>query len=237
MLSTVVSALLLSGFVFAQAQEPDTGLQPANPPNVPFGTRYVVEFSESGSAKFRTRDGSKDTEGFYQSIAQETNVTAKPALNFTSSIFHGASFDLANETSATDLEEIKALPGVVNLWPVATVYASPQIESTGVANFSQWSPHVLTHVNEAHSLGYDGKGVIIAVVDSGIDYLHPSLGGGFGEGFKVQSGWDFVGDNYSTSSPDVLFPDDDPIDCLGHGKCAECDDCVKFLCDSALQRP
>lgn len=59
MFSTVVSALLLSAFVFAQAQEPDTGLQPANPPNVPFGTRYVVEFSESGSTKFRARDGSK----------------------------------------------------------------------------------------------------------------------------------------------------------------------------------
>lgn len=174
-------------------------------------------------------DTPQDTEGFYQSIAQETNVTAKPALNFTSSIFHGASFDLTNETAATDLEEIKALPGVVNLWPVATVYASPQIESTGVANFSQWSPHVLTHVNEAHSLGYDGKGVIIAVVDSGIDYFHPSLGGGFGEGFKVESGWDFVGDNYSTSSPDVLFPDDDPIDCLGHGKCAELDGSIKVL--------
>lgn len=173
-------------------------------------------------------DTTQDTEGFYQSIAQETNVTAKPALNFTSSIFHGASFDLANETAATDLEEIKALPGVVNLWPVATVYASPQIESTGVANFSQWSPHVLTHVNEAHSLGYDGKDVIIAVVDSGIDYFHPSLGGGFGEGFKVESGWDFVGDNYSTSSPDVLFPDDDPIDCLGHGKCAEMDSSIKI---------
>ncbi|KAK7721310.1 hypothetical protein SLS64_001606 [Diaporthe eres] len=217
MLLSTVSALLLSGFVLAQAQGPDTGLQPADPPNVPFGTRYVVEFSETGSAKFRARDGSMDTEGFYQIIAQETNITAKPALNFTSSIFHGASFDLANETAATDLEEIKALPGVVNLWPVATVYASPQIESTGVANFSQWSPHVLTRVNEAHSLGYDGKGVVIAVVDSGIDYFHPSLGGGFGEGFKVESGWDFVGDNYSTSSPDVLFPDDDPIDCLGHG--------------------
>lgn len=174
-------------------------------------------------------DTPQDTEGFYQSIAQDTNVTTKPALNFTSSIFHGASFDLANETAATDLEEIKALPGVVNLWPVATVYASPQIESTGVANFSQWSPHVLTHVNEAHSLGYNGKGVIIAVVDSGIDYFHPSLGGGFGEGFKVESGWDFVGDNYSTSSPDVLFPDDDPIDCLGHGKCAELYGSIKVI--------
>ncbi|KAJ0113815.1 subtilisin-like protease [Diaporthe amygdali] len=217
MFLTLASGLVLSGLVLAQIQGETTGLLPTEPSNVPLGTRYVVEFSEAGSAKFRTRDGSMNTDGFYQSVAQETNITTKPALNFTSSIFHGASFDLANESTAADLEEIKALPGVVNIWPVATVYASPQIESTGVANFSQWSPHVLTRVNEAHSLGYDGEGIIIAVVDSGIDYLHPSLGGGFGEGFKVQSGWDFVGDNYTISSPDVLFPDDDPIDCLGHG--------------------
>ncbi|KAL1876472.1 hypothetical protein Daus18300_002716 [Diaporthe australafricana] len=217
MLFTIASTILLGGLVRAQFQETDTGLLPADPSNTPLGTRYVVEFSEAGSARFRARDGSMDTEGFYQSVSQETNITTKPALNFTSSIFHGASFDLAVDTAAADLEEIKALPGVVNLWPVATVYASPQVESTGAANFSQWSPHVLTRVNEAHSLGYDGRGVVISVVDSGIDYLHPALGGGFGQGFKVESGWDFVGDNYSTSSPDVLFPDDDPIDCLGHG--------------------
>lgn len=58
MLSTVVSALLLSGVVLAQTQDLGTGLQPADAPNVPFGTRYVVEFSEAGSAKFRARDGS-----------------------------------------------------------------------------------------------------------------------------------------------------------------------------------
>jgi hypothetical protein len=27
----------------------------------------------------------------------------------------------------------------------------------------------------------------------GIDYNHPALGGGFGPGFKVAGGWDFVG--------------------------------------------
>jgi hypothetical protein len=31
--------------------------------------------------------------------------------------------------------------------------------------------------------------------DAGIDYMHPDLGGGFGPGFKVEKGYDFVGDN------------------------------------------
>lgn len=42
------------------------------------------------------------------------------------------------------------------------------------------------------------------------------LGGGFGAGFKVAGGWDFVGDgNYPISGPKA--PDDDPIDSNGHG--------------------
>ena len=50
-----------------------------------------------------------------------------------------------------------------------------------------------------------GAGQTVAVIDSGIDYTHPSLGGGFGPGFKVVGGHDFVDD------------DDDPMDTFGHG--------------------
>jgi len=34
-------------------------------------------------------------------------------------------------------------------------------------------------------------------IDTGIDYKHPSLGGGFGPGFLVTGGYDFVGDAYT----------------------------------------
>ena len=50
-----------------------------------------------------------------------------------------------------------------------------------------------------------GAGVTVAIMDSGIDYNHPALGGGFGAGFKVKGGFDFV-DN-----------DSDPMDTFGHG--------------------
>src|SRR5439155_25507784 len=51
----------------------------------------------------------------------------------------------------------------------------------------------------------NGQGVTVAVIDTGIDYTHPALGGGFGPGFKVKGGYDFV-DN-----------DADPFDTFGHG--------------------
>ncbi len=50
-----------------------------------------------------------------------------------------------------------------------------------------------------------GQGEAVAVIDTGIDYTQPGLGGGFGDGFKVEGGWDFV-DN----GPD-------PMDTYGHG--------------------
>ncbi len=51
----------------------------------------------------------------------------------------------------------------------------------------------------------DGTGQVIAIIDTGIDYDHPGLGGGFGADKKVIAGYDFV-DN-----------DADPMDTDGHG--------------------
>lgn len=53
--------------------------------------------------------------------------------------------------------------------------------------------------------GITGAGQTVAVIDTGIDYTNPLLGGGFGTGFKVIGGYDFV-DN-----------DPDPLDTDGHG--------------------
>lgn len=50
-----------------------------------------------------------------------------------------------------------------------------------------------------------GSGVVVAVIDSGIDYNHPALGAGFGPGHKVSGGYDFIND------------DADPMDDFGHG--------------------
>lgn len=48
---------------------------------------------------------------------------------------------------------------------------------------------------------YDGTGVSIAICDSGIDYLHPKLGGGAFPNSKVIGGYD-VGENDADPAPD-----------------------------------
>jgi len=85
--------------------------------------------------------------------------------------------------------------------------------------------------------GATGKSQTIAVIDSGIDYLHANFGGpGTAEAYqaddhtsiedssfptaKVIAGWDFAGDGYDATGDegsDTPSPDPDPIDCDGHG--------------------
>jgi minor extracellular serine protease Vpr len=88
------------------------------------------------------------------------------------------------------------------------------------------------------SSGKTGTGVKVAVIDTGVDYLHANFGGpGTKAAFdadnhtiiepgsfptpKVVGGFDFVGDNFDSDSDDpaqtVPHPDPDPIDCNGHG--------------------
>jgi len=51
----------------------------------------------------------------------------------------------------------------------------------------------------------NGEGIKVGIIDSGIDYKNPALGGGFGSGFKVAGGYDFENN------------DNDPMDDHGHG--------------------
>jgi len=51
----------------------------------------------------------------------------------------------------------------------------------------------------------DGSGISIGIIDTGVDYTHPDLGGCFGENCKVAGGYDFV--NH----------DENPMDDHGHG--------------------
>ena len=56
-----------------------------------------------------------------------------------------------------------------------------------------------------HQQGVDGAGTAVAIIDSGIDYMHPTLGGGQIPNPKVVFGLD-------TADGDA-----DPMDCNGHG--------------------
>ncbi|GBB92394.1 hypothetical protein RclHR1_00200027 [Rhizophagus clarus] len=69
------------------------------------------------------------------------------------------------------------------------------------------SVHEITGVKKVYEkLGLTGKGVKVGIIDSGIDYRHPALGGCYGPGCRIAYGYNFLDEN------------DDPFDnCDGHG--------------------
>ncbi|KAH7104317.1 subtilisin-like protein [Auriculariales sp. MPI-PUGE-AT-0066] len=141
----------------------------------------------------------------------------KVKQEYSSSVFNGAAIEV---TDVQDLKTIATTPGVKSVHPVR-IYEAPRVTAHDVGSAQkkpgQYLPILMTGVDKVHAAGNKGKGIKIGIIDTGVDYSHPALGGGFGPGFKVAGGYDFVGDNYNPGvSPAV--PDRDPMDnCAGHG--------------------
>ncbi len=139
---------------------------------------------------------------------------------------HLAHNAVAVSVDASALASIASLPGVIKVRPVIDYEVA----------LDQVVPYV--GGKAAQAAGRTGKGVRIAVIDSGIDYTHRNFGGaGTREAYvaaqggdrndpkastrdglfptaKVIGGHDFVGENWPVG-PET--PDDDPIDFAGHG--------------------
>jgi minor extracellular serine protease Vpr len=111
------------------------------------------------------------------------------------------------KVDAATLGEIKALPGVRTVSPVTRHMLDNAQSVPWIGSQEFWDNYNMT-----------GEGVSIGIIDTGIDYQHEDFGGDGTDTFptaKVVGGYDFAGDAYNGSNDPV--PDDDPLDCNGHG--------------------
>lgn len=130
-------------------------------------------------------------------MSLQGGVTTLPDVQvvktFHSELFSGAYV----ESESQGVDSLLALPDVARVWQNRVVELDPFNVSKSFADdaaSAEYSTHHTTGVHRLHERGFFGEGVKVGVVDSGIQYTHPALGGGFGEGFKVVGGYDFVGD-------------------------------------------
>ena len=98
-----------------------------------------------------------------------------------------------------DIWKIAALKDVGRISPCKTYYITDDVSNSTIGANDVWQ------LKDSKGNPVDGTGMIIAIIDTGVDYKHPDLGGGFGPNYKVIGGYDF-GDN-----------DTDPMDVNGHG--------------------
>ncbi|KAL8369731.1 hypothetical protein RB595_000185 [Gaeumannomyces hyphopodioides] len=145
------------------------------------------------------------------------DASVKLVKTYESPLFTGAVVEVDSEGGAASFAAGKQ---VINMWPNHVLALDQPLDKQSFlddVSAVDYSVHKATGVDRLHAAGILGQGVKVAVVDTGVWYKHPALGGGFGPGFKVAGGWDFAGD--STNPEDPKKPDPDPLDSpsLGHG--------------------
>jgi subtilisin family serine protease len=200
--------------------------------------QVVVELAGASVVEYRSTFGAGSSLNAVTQTKAQLNRVQQSQANFLQSA----------DSAGIAVDEIYRVQRVYN--GVALAVDSTQLKAlsqlSGIKAIYPLIPKTLDHTTSVPlinapqvwggSAAYQGDGITIGVIDSGIDYLHTNFGGpgtGYdtkdfttneaGGGFpslKVVGGYDFVGDNYDASGLSgsiVPSPDPDPMDCGFHG--------------------
>lgn len=201
---TAVSALIVLVAAFALP----AGAQESVPAAAAEGYQnWFIQLASAPAADGTSLTTLKAEKDAFRAAARKAGLKYNERYAFDT-LWNGVSVSADSKTVAA----MARLNGVSAVFPVVTMDLPPREVSS--------DPELFTAVTQTHAdqvwneLGYTGAGIKVAIIDSGLNYYHPDLGGCFGPGCKVAYGWDFVGDNYDAAiSGSTPVPDADPNDC------------------------
>ncbi|KAH7338235.1 pyrolysin [Rhizoctonia solani] len=179
---------------------------------------YIVELSKGSHFK---RGFTSPHEELYHDLSRR-GVSWVVTREYSDSLLTGAAIKLESDADLVKVAEVASVELIAPVYlhpaPKPVFRQAMQAAANGTTPKDSFSTHVMTGVDKLHAEGFFGQGIKIGIIDSGIDYTHPSLGGAFGPGNKVIGGYDLVGDAYTGLPATPPIPDPDPLDqCDGHG--------------------
>jgi subtilisin family serine protease len=163
-------------------------------------------------------------------LAEQLAAVGAQEIYRVQRVYNGVAVRVASDR----LDEIAALPGVKAVHPLIAKRPTNARSVPYIGAPALWSG--LAGAGDKLT----GQGMRIAVIDTGVDYLHTDFGGPGGDygdndptiigdapnfpGVKIAGGYDFAGKKYNAdpnADPDdyqpIPAPDPDPMDCYGHG--------------------
>jgi minor extracellular serine protease Vpr len=176
---------------------------------------WLVELSSAPAADGTSASRLANEKKAFRRAAQNAGIRYTERYSF-GTLWNGVSVSV----NKRDITKLARLSGVKAIYPVVTFAPPERSNNPGV--------ELITALQQTgadiaqNSLGLTGAGVKVAVMDTGIDFDHPDLGGCFGPGCRVVTGWDFVGDDFNADDTSPTYnpiptPDPIPDDCNGHG--------------------
>ncbi|KAF1966774.1 putative minor extracellular protease vpr [Bimuria novae-zelandiae CBS 107.79] len=206
-LARALLALLSAVAIAHAAQQPDRNATRDATPK-----RYIVELSsraKSSRAASLRRNGLRIVKHFDSDLFPAVSVEC-----IGKEECGGA--DIAKAIDEEDDEDGVAVAAVYKAQTLRII--SPYAEGESFSNdaaAANYSMHSATGVEKLHEMGIIGEGATVALIDTGVQYTHPALGGGIGPEYTVIGGYDLIGDGDVPTTPPQ--PDDDPMDYYGHG--------------------
>lgn len=183
-----------------------------------YGTgAWFVELQGAPAANGGSAAANKAEQAAFKAEAKKAGVSFTERRSFDT-LWNGLS--IQTKVDAATLMDVK---GVKAVYPVGLESLPPdQTVSPELATAIQ-----MTGADIAQADGWDGTGVKVGIVDTGLDLDHPDLGGDGVAGAphtnsRVVGQFDFVGDAYNADPSSPAYnptPTPDPIadDCNGHG--------------------
>lgn len=185
------------------------------------GLEEIIDYSiASGNASEEINVSNLNPGTYYVKVSQysgDTNynlsLSATPSFNSGPSFNPGPSFNSSGYSSIYGYGLVDASAAVAQTINAPTPFPE-------AFDFNNWDVEAI-NAPEVWNQGYTGQGIVVAVIDSGVDYNHFDLAGNIWTNINEipNNGFDDDGNGYidDVRGWDFINNDNTPMDIFGHG--------------------